>query len=146
MTGMPIDDKLQTALQRLLAGRPERSDGKLTVKNLCAEAEVSRASFYRSPRAADIQQTLTDPPGHLPEAEELRRQVKQLKAAGKQLRSQHATEVRDLRDQAKTYANQIQVLTLRLAQLADDNTRLLARTERDAGITRLPVARPVKQD
>lgn len=136
-----IDDKMQTALQRLLAGRATRTDGTLTVKNLCAEAQVSRASFYRSPRAADLQQQLADP-AHRPQTEDLRRQITQLKAADKQQRTRHAAELRELRDQVKTYANQIQVLTLRLAHLTGDQARLREHTERETGITHLPATRP----
>ena len=110
------------------------------MKNLCAEAQVPRASFYRSARAAEFQQILNDP-GQQPQAEQLRRQASQLKAADKEQRSQHAADLRDAREQVKIYANHIQVLTLRLAQLAEEHAQLLARIERDAGITRLPASR-----
>jgi hypothetical protein len=40
MTDTSIDDKLNAALQRLLTNRPEHTDGKLTVTNLCTEAGV----------------------------------------------------------------------------------------------------------
>ena len=138
--GPSIETRLQAALLRLQAGRPEHTDGRLTVKNLCAEAQVPRASFYRSARAAEFQQILNNP-SQQPQAEQLRRQASQLKAADKEQRSQHAADLREAREQVKIYANHIQVLTLRLAQLADEHAQLLARVERDAGITRLPASR-----
>jgi|HubBroStandDraft_3_1064219.scaffolds.fasta_scaffold286248_1 hypothetical protein len=134
------ETRLQAALLRLQTGRPEHTDGRLTVKNLCAEAQVPRASFYRSARAAEFQQLLNDP-GQQPQAEQQRRQASQRKAADKEERSQNAADLREAREQVKIYANHIQVLTLRLTQLAEEHAQLLARVERDAGIARLPAPR-----
>ena len=44
-----IDRKINEAFERLTRGRPEITDGALTVSNICTEAGVSRASYYRSP-------------------------------------------------------------------------------------------------
>ena len=109
------ETRLQAALLRLQAGRPEHTDGRLTVKNLFAEAQVPRASFYRSARDDEFQQILNDP-RQQPQAEQLHRQASQRKAADKKQRGQNAADLRDAREQVKTYANHIQVLTLRLAQ------------------------------
>jgi hypothetical protein len=43
------DDVLRGAMARLLAGDAGRSDGRLTVTNLAAEAGVTRQQAYRSP-------------------------------------------------------------------------------------------------
>jgi chromosome segregation ATPase len=61
--------------------------------------------------------------------EDLRQQVKELKNADKALRTQRASQIGELREQVKTYANQIQVLALHIGQLQDDNHRLLLRLE-----------------
>lgn len=128
---MTIDDKIQAAYDTLTAGRPGISDGQLTISNICLEAGISRASFYRSPLAATIRRDLADPgTAKRPEAEQLRAKIRELTAADKQLRSQHAAEIRDLRATARIYANQIQILTLRVGQLEDDNKRLTARLQR----------------
>lgn len=128
---MTIDDKIQAAYDALTAGRPGISDGQLTISNICLEAGISRASFYRSPLAATIRRDLADPgTAKRPEAEQLRAKIRELTAADKQLRSQHAAEIRDLRATVRTYANQIQILTLRVGQLEDDNNRLAARLQR----------------
>ena len=125
-----IDEKIQAAYDTLTAGRPAVTDGQLTVSDICLEAGISRASFYRSPLATQIRRRPRRPRQHRrPEAEQLRVKVRELTAADKQLRSKHATEIRDLRATVRTYANQIQLLTLHLSQLEDDNNQLTARLQ-----------------
>ncbi|WP_406358479.1 hypothetical protein [Streptomyces sp. NBC_00658] len=122
-----IDRALMEAFERLMYGLPEITDGKITVVNLCTEAGVSRASYYRSPVAQAVKGILEAPQTRRPEPEELRAEVSRLKKAERELRSEHAAEVRELKDTVDTYANQIQVLTLRNAELETQNTRLLER-------------------
>lgn len=147
---MSIDEKIKAASGQLLAGRPEITDGRLTVANVCAEAGVSRASFYRSPHAAAIRHALAGagsgaPDGTpRPETEELREQLRRLAKTETALRGQHAAEVRALRSTVTTYANQIQLLALRVSHLEDDNQRLLRRLERAGdNVAALPVPSPV---
>jgi chromosome segregation ATPase len=124
------DRKIKQAFERLMLGRPEITDGALTISNICTEARVSRASYYRSPHATEIKQLLDAPQTKRPEIEDLREEARQLKKSERKLRSEHAAEVRELRDTLKTYANQIQALVLHAAQLEDDNQRLHKRLER----------------
>jgi chromosome segregation ATPase len=126
---MTIEQKIQAALQRLTHGRPEITNGQLTITNLCTEAGISRASFYRSPLAEQIKKLINDPASPRLELEDLRQQVKDLKNADKALRSQHASQIRELREQVTTYANQIQVLALHISRFQDDNDRLVRRLE-----------------
>lgn len=42
------EKKLRDAMQRLLAGQPKRTDGRLTKANLHVEADVSRATMNRA--------------------------------------------------------------------------------------------------
>jgi len=127
---MTIDEKIQAAHDALTAGRPGVSDGRLTISNICLEAGISRASFYRSPLAATIRRDLADPgTAKRPEADQLRAKIRELTAADKQLRSEHAAQIRDLRATVRAYANQIQILALRAGQLEDDNKRLTARLQ-----------------
>lgn len=126
-----LDRNLIAAFERLMANRPAITDGTITVTNICAEAGVSRASYYRSPVAAAVKEILTAPQTRRPEPDELRHQVTRLKQAERALRSEHATEVRELKATVATYANQIQALALRTAELEDETRRLrdqLART------------------
>ena len=107
---LSIDEKIKAASGQLLAGRPQITDGRLTVANLCAEAGVSRASFYRSPHASAIRQALAGAGSGAPDAtprpetEELREQLRQLAKTQTARRSQHAAEVRALRATVTTYA------------------------------------------
>jgi hypothetical protein len=127
---MTIDEKIQAAYDALTAGRPGISDGQLTISNICLEAGISRASFYRSPLAATIRRDLADPgTAKRPEADQLRAKIRELTAADKQLRSEHAAQIRDLRATVRAYANQIQILALRVGHLEDDNKRLTARLQ-----------------
>lgn len=119
-----LDQRLIDAFGRLAAGNTGITDGALTISNLCAEARTSRASYYRSPVAAVVKEILTA--GHIarPEIETLRDQVQELKRVEQRLRRDHAAEVRDLKATMATYANQIQALALRNAELETDNARL----------------------
>lgn len=136
-----IDRRLMTAFERLMLGRPEITDGTTTVTNICTEAGASRASYYRSPVAAAVKEILKDPQTRRPELDELFDEVKRLCRTERQLRSDHAAEVRELRGTISTYANQIQVLALANHQLAGDNKRLQDRlTATMPNVASLPVA------
>ncbi len=78
-----LDRRLIGAFDRLVGGRSEIIDGALTVTNLCAEARVSRASYYRSPVAALVKTLLASDQTPRPEVEQLRQRVRELDKAGK---------------------------------------------------------------
>ncbi|MGW9211263.1 hypothetical protein ACWGR4_30320 [Embleya sp. NPDC055664] len=128
-----IDRALMEAFERLMHGLPELTDGKITVVNVCTEAGVSRASFYRSPVAQAVKEILEAPQTRRPEPEELRAEVSQLRKTERELRTAHAGEVRELKDTLATYANQIQCLTLRNVELEKDNARLVEQLQRAGG-------------
>lgn len=119
-----LDRNLISAFERLMAGQPAITDGTITATNICVEAGVSRASYYRSPVAGAVQEILSTPQARRPEQEELREQIKHLKQAERTLRSEHAAEVRELKATIATYANQIQALALRNAELGNETRRL----------------------
>jgi len=133
------DRRLMAAFERLMLGRPEITEGTTTVTNICTEAGVSRASYYRSPVASAVKEILKDPQARRPELDELCDEVRKLCQAERKLRSEHAAEVRDLRGTAATYANQIQVLALANHQLSEDNRRLQARLAATTNVVPLPV-------
>ena len=120
------DRKLIDACERLVTDRSDTTDGSVTVTNLCAEAGVSRASYYRSPVAAVVKDLVAS--GQIPRSEldMLRAQLRDLKAAAKDLRRRHADQIRELAATVATYANQIQILALRNAELDADNHRFRA--------------------
>lgn len=105
------------AFEQLMLGRPEITDGRTSAVNICTEAGVSRASYYRSPVAAVIKEVIAAPSTRRPEADELSQEVARLRKAERELRSEKAAEIRELRSTVATYANQIQILTLRNAEL-----------------------------
>lgn len=135
-----LDQRLIDAFDRLASGQSAVTDGALTVTNLCLEAEISRASYYRSPVAGAVKDILASGQLVRPEVDQLRERVKELRRADAMLRREHAAEIRDLKATVATYANQIQALTLRNAELEATNARL-----RDAPGTTgeiIPLRRP----
>ena len=105
---------IRDAMDRLLAGHPIRSDGKLNIKSLADEAGVKR--WLLTHRHTDLKDEFRDKirtRGSTPEAmralvarnEELRQQLKQAR-----------DELRQSRAENNHYARVIQVLTLELDQ------------------------------
>lgn len=90
-----IDRALMEAFERLMHGLPEVTDGSVTVVNVCTEAGVSRASYYRSPVAEAVKEILEAPQTRRPEPEELRAEVSRLKKKERELRSEQAAEIRE---------------------------------------------------
>jgi DNA-binding GntR family transcriptional regulator len=77
------EQALRDAMERLLSGRPQHTDGKLTKNNLCREAGVSRATMNRATEILTEwdARTTTSPAGTL--------------------RHQHATELAELRSKLR---------------------------------------------
>lgn len=121
-----IDHKIMRAFEQLMLGRPEITDGRTSAVNICAEAGVSRASYYRSPVAKAVKEILGSPAARRPETDELRQEIARLKQSEAQVRREKAAEVRELRATVAAYANQIQILALRNAELEADARRLRA--------------------
>lgn len=121
-----LDRQIMRAFEQLMDGRPEITDGSMTAVNIAAEAGVSRASYYRSPVAAAIKEILAAPEVKRPETDALKAEVTRLRKELRELRNDKAAEVREIKETAATYANQIQVLTLRNVELEDDARRLRA--------------------
>ncbi|MGY5032849.1 hypothetical protein ACWC9U_18520 [Streptomyces sp. 900116325] len=124
-----IDHKIMHAFEQLMLGRPEITDGRTSAVNICAEASVSRASYYRSPVAAVIKGILGSPEARRPESDELRQEITRLKQSERELRREKAGEIRELRATVAAYANQIQVLALRNVELEADTRRLQAQLD-----------------
>jgi hypothetical protein len=121
---------LEEAMQRLLEGRPARTDGALTIANLAREAGVSRATANR---ATDILDQFRARLGHdggedLPDT--LRGKIRDLTAQVAELRRYDHQEVTNLRATVSTLAQHVQALTL-------ENQALRDAVERDAGVARM---------
>lgn len=110
--GAKSEAALRAAMARLLDGRPERTDGALTVSNLAREAGVSRATANRAAdllaefRAAEGRHRQSSPRA-------LKERVRALEA---ELRAVRGAEIAELRSLARTLAQNIQVLTLQVAE------------------------------
>jgi hypothetical protein len=79
-----LDRRLIDAFDRLAGGRSETTDGALTVTSLCAEARVSRASYYRSPGRRSGQALLASDQTPRPGSNKLRQRARELDKAGKE--------------------------------------------------------------
>lgn len=132
-----IDQRIMRAFEQLMLGRPEITDGRTSAVNISAEAGVSRASYYRSPVAAVIKGILSTPEAKRPESDELRQEIARLKQSEHELRRAKGAEIRELRATVGAYANQIQVLALRNAELEADAHRLRAQlVEEQRGVVK----------
>lgn len=132
-----IDQQIMRAFERLMLGRPEITDGRTSAVNIAAEASVSRASYYRSPVAAVIKGILNSPEAKRPETDELRQEITRLKQSERELRQEKGAEIRELRATVAAYANQIQILALRNAELEADARRLHAQLAgKQAGVVK----------
>jgi chromosome segregation ATPase len=110
--GLKSEASLRAAMERLLDGRPERTDGALTVTNLAREAGVSRATANRAGdllaqfRAAEARHRRSSP-------QALKKRMRALEA---ELRAVRGAELAELRALVRTLAQHIQVLTLQVAE------------------------------
>jgi hypothetical protein len=140
MTRPSTSARLNDALTRLLAGQATLTDGQLNVANLCREARVGRDSYYRSPQTfkTTFQAARTNQAGQRPELVTARLEIAELKREHKRVAREHADTVRALQETIKTYANQIQALTLANAGLGERSRQLREQLEeREPNLTRL---------
>ncbi|MFF3787680.1 hypothetical protein [Streptomyces sp. NPDC001933] len=124
-----------------MTGNPEHTSGALSVSTLCTEAAISRATYYRSPLAKIITGLLRTPDAPRPQTGTLTADIARLKKADRTLRSQHAAEQREARATIAAYANHIQTLSLRNAELAAENATLREALGQGGTVASLPVTR-----
>ncbi|MGW2089319.1 hypothetical protein [Streptomyces sp. NPDC001880] len=143
--GVPIrlgtDQAVLHAFERIVTGTPEHTSGALTVSTLCTEAGISRATYYRSPLAKVITGLLRTPDAPRPQTDTLTADIARLKKADRTLRSQHAAEQREARATIAAYANHIQALSLRNAELEAENDTLREALRQGGTVASLPVTR-----
>ncbi|MFD8354573.1 hypothetical protein ACFV1X_37315 [Streptomyces coelicoflavus] len=119
-----VDQAIVHAFERIMSGSPERTNGGLTVTALCIEAGISRATYYRSPLAKTLTGLLQAPDTPRSQDDTLTAEITRLKRADRALRSQHAAEQREMRATIAAYANRIQALSLRNAELEAESAAL----------------------
>jgi predicted nuclease with TOPRIM domain len=143
MTRATTLTRLEEAMGRLLAGQPTQTDGELTVSNLCAEAGVGRDSYYRSPQIIEkFTAAKANADARKPEFVALREELAEVKRQLKAQTREAAAERRALEETITSYANQIQALALRNAELETQNGRLRERLEATNNVSRLDAAKP----
>ncbi|MCT2253091.1 hypothetical protein M3G46_11105 [Corynebacterium sanguinis] len=110
------ETKLQEALNRLLAGQPRHTDGKLTKANLACEAQVSPATLSRTKSVIEAwNKRVADTTPRNPEAEKLREELASKKA-----------RIRDLEDESRKLKDD---LTAAVAVIAELSARLTAKEQ-----------------
>lgn len=126
MSPKPAQQRLSEAMTRLLAGQSGVTDGELTVANLCREAGAGRDSYYRSPQDFKdaFQAAQANASAQRPELARLREEIATLKQERTLAARTQADALRDLETTVRRYANQIQVLALARAELAEENRQL----------------------
>ncbi|MGH1554551.1 hypothetical protein ACRAWF_29325 [Streptomyces sp. L7] len=139
-----VDQTIVHAFERIMSGHPEHTDGTLTITALCTGAGISRATYYRSPYRSPLAKTVTGllqaPDAPRSQTDIFTKEIARLKRADRALRSQHAAEQRETRAALAAYANHIQALSLRNAELEAANAALRERLHRtDGTLTSLPV-------
>ena len=99
-------------MTRLLGGEAQRTDGRLTIANLAAEAGLSRQQAYRSPVInAWRDATREPPPTGQPDKTQARiERIAHDLAAAQQRAERYRHERDEARAQAKTLANACRVL------------------------------------
>lgn len=111
VTTTTAETKLQEAMNRLLAGQPRHTDGKLTKANLAREAQVSPATLYRTKSVIEAwNKRVTDTTPRNPEAEKLRGELAAKKARIRDLEGQ----TRKLKDDLTAAVTVIAELSVRL--------------------------------
>ena len=105
------ETRLRAAMERLLAGAPERTDGRLLKENLYREAGVSRATMNRIPavleewaRRVDGTQTRDK------EIEDLKRQL-----------TERRSEIRQMRARVRELEEQLTIAATAVAELHVEN-------------------------
>ena len=102
---------LRAAMTRLLDGRPERTDGALTVSNLAREAGIGQrrnraVDLLAKFRAAEVRHRRSSP-------QAMKQRIRALEA---ELRAVRGAEMAELRALTRTLAQHIQMLTLQVAE------------------------------
>ena len=106
------DQALRAAMARLLAGEAERTDGRLTVSNLAAEADLSRQQAYRSPVIQAWREATREPPStsHPDKTQARIERLARDLAASEQRAQRYRQERDEARAQTKTLANACRAL------------------------------------
>lgn len=124
------ESALEEAMQRLLEGRPSRTDGALTIANLAREASVSRATANRATGIIDRFRARLDTTAGEDLPATLRDKIRILTTQIAEIKQREHQEIADLRATVSTLAQHVQALTL-------ENQALRNQLERHEGVVRM---------
>ena len=105
------ETKLREAMDRLLAGKPRRTDGRLIKENLYKEAGVSRATMNRAPSILAEWESKSGGP------QPRDRTIEQLQATDIELRS----TIKDLRQKIRGLEDQLTAAATTIGELHVEN-------------------------
>jgi hypothetical protein len=129
-----VHTALTEAMDRLLAGEPQHSDGSLSVASLAREAGISRATAYRANDVLELFRQRVDERSSGPDVPAtLRERIQELQGQLREARHARHEENTDLRQSVDILAQQVQALTL-------DNEQLRAQLSRHGTVTVFPTA------
>jgi len=138
---------LQEAMERLLKGRPQKTDGRLTVTNLAMEAGVGRATAHRAPHVlAAFKDAARKSDGARWASSSLKGRVKTLSVKLAATRATMRADVGELQGAVETMAHHIAVLTLQLEERERKIERLTDQLARQPGATVIPIGRRQRSD
>jgi len=112
------DERIRGAMERLLAGTPIHTDGKLHIKNLAEEAGLSRQQVYRSALFLEFKEHVARLREH--NVEPSHAHLKRIASLQEQLGAERekAARYRTERDKSRAFnsalANQVQLLDAQL--------------------------------
>src|SRR6266849_4114679 len=131
-------------MARLLAKRPEHTDGQLTVANLAREAGVCRATANRAEIVLKEFRTAPGDRRRAPVARSPNTRIKELEAEMTLLRGQERQETGKLRQAVQVMAQQVQVLALGAVTRMRYSPEAVEEAGKTAGANVVPI-RPVSR-
>lgn len=108
---------IRDAMERLLQGKPIRSDGKLTIKSLAAEAGIKR--WILTHKHTDLQQEFRDRSIRQGEAPDNQKELLAKLVSMKQQLEKYKERVSDLSEESNRLIRALQVLTLENLKLRE---------------------------
>lgn len=115
--GDEVRRTIRDAMDRLLEGKPIRSDGKLTVKSLAAEAGVKR--WVLTHQHTDLQQEFRDRCDRQGDTPENQKELIEKLEDLKEQVGRYKVRVSDLSEENNRLTRAVQVLTLEKLQLQE---------------------------
>lgn len=137
-----LDPSVMAAFERLTQGHPNLTDGTVNVTNLCAEAGISRASYYRSPAPRSSRNCSKRRPPRRRSSTGYPMKSDSSDAPSATCGADTPPPSASSRTPSRPTRNRIQILTPANAELRDENNRLQRQAEQHTNVRRLHTSRP----